>query len=144
MDKKQVAHILEEIGKLLELKGENPFKARAFYSGARIVETLTEDLNQLVDSGQLEEIKGIGKSLAEQIRELVVEGRSSAYEELRDEFPPGVLEMLAIPGLGPKKVGTLYRELGISNPGELEYACRENRLLTLPGFGAKSQANILA
>lgn len=144
MDKKQVAHVLEEIGKLLELKGENPFKARAFYGGARIVETLTEDLNQLVDSGQLEEIKGIGKSLAEQIRELVVEGRSSAYEELRNEFPPGVLEMLAIPGLGPKKVGTLYRELGISNPGELEYACRENRLLTLPGFGAKSQANILA
>ncbi len=144
MDRKQVAHILEEIGVLLELKGENPFKARAYYNGARVVETLTEDLSRLVSAGKLGNIKGIGQALEEKISELVRTGRLAYYEELRNSFPPGLLDLLRLPGLGPKKVSLLYRELGITNLGELEYACRENRLLSLPGFGAKTQANVLA
>ncbi|HHX50287.1 MAG TPA: hypothetical protein GX711_02485, partial [Clostridia bacterium] len=144
MDNKQVAAILDEIGLLLELQGESPFKSRAYYNGARTIEFLTEDLTRLVDEDKLKELPGIGKALTEKIAELVLTGRLFYYEELKKAIPSGVLELLRIPGLGPKKAGTLYRELGITSIGELEYACKENRLVTLKGFGAKTQAKFLA
>lgn len=143
MNKKEVAHILEEIGIILDLKGENPFKVRAYYNGARIVETLDKDLADLVQSGEIANIKGIGKALAEKISKLVTEGSLPLYEELKASIPEGLLEMLKIPGLGAKKVKIIYEKLGISNIGELEYASRENRLRDLKGFGQKSQDKIL-
>ncbi|NLY39985.1 MAG: DNA polymerase/3'-5' exonuclease PolX [Firmicutes bacterium] len=144
MDNKQAAAILEEIGLLLELQGESPFKSRAYYNGARTIEFLTEDLTKLVEEDKLKELPGIGKALTEKIAELVLTGRLAYYEELKKAIPSGVLELLRIPGLGPKKAGILYRELGITSIGELEYACKENRLITLKGFGAKTQAKFLA
>lgn len=144
VDQKQVAAVLHEIGVLLELSGEQPFKSRAYYNGARTVEMLTEDLEQLVADGKLEALPGIGKTLAANITELVTTGRMQYHEELKAAIPAGVLELLRIPNLGPKKARVLYRELGITSIGELEYACKENRLITLKGFGAKTQEKLLA
>lgn len=143
MNKQEVARILQEIALLLELSGENPFKSRAYANGARTIELLQEDLTLLVREKRLETIRGIGAALAEKITEIVLTGRSLYYEELRASIPPGVIEMLRIPGLGPKKVQILYDKLGISSIRELEYAVKENRLVDLPGFGAKSQAKVL-
>jgi DNA polymerase (family 10) len=144
MDKKQVATILNEIGLLLELKGESPFKSRAYYNGARTIEMMTEDLTTVVREDRLRELPGIGEALAEKITELVQTGSMAYYEELKAAIPDGVVAMLKVPGLGPKKARVLYQELGISSLGELEYACKENRLITLKGFGVKTQAKFLA
>jgi len=143
LTKQEIAEILEEIGTLLELRGENPFKTRAYHNAARSIEGLDEDLEALVARDELREIKGIGEALAEKIGTLVTTGRLKYYEELRASFPEGLLDILAIPGVGPKKVKALYEELGVKSVRELEYACHENRLLDLPGFGEKSQAKIL-
>jgi len=143
LDKKAVAHILNEIAVLLELKGENQFKIRAYQNGARTLELLNENLEELVKSGKIKEVKGIGKTLADNITELITTGNLVFYQELKQSIPPGLLEILRIPGLGPKKAYNLYQTLGISSIAELEYACRENRLIELKGFGPKSQENIL-
>lgn len=143
MDKKEVAAILNEISTLLELKGENPFKSRAYAAGARAVEGLEEDLLSVIKENRLKEIKGIGEGLAQKITELVLTGHLPYYDELKKELPPGLQEMLRIPGLGPKKIKQLHDQLGISSIGELEYACNENRLLELPGFGKKSQDKVM-
>lgn len=143
MNKHEVAGILEEIGILLELKGENPFKARAYTHAARTIETLDVDLERLVREKRLGEIKGIGEALSEKITELVTKGRLPYYEDLKKSVPEGLLQMLTIPGLGPKKIQALYSKLKISNIQALEQACRENRLLKLEGFGEKTENNIL-
>lgn len=143
MDKHSVAMILKEIGLLLELKGENPFKSRAYYNGARTVEFLEEDLEILVKENKLRDIKGIGQALNEKITELVLTGSLKYYDELKASIPQGLMEMLNIPGLGPKKIKVLHDELAISSIADLEYACKENRLIELKGFGPKSQENIL-
>ncbi|MCX5894349.1 MAG: DNA polymerase/3'-5' exonuclease PolX [Proteobacteria bacterium] len=143
MDKKEVAAILDEIGTLLELKGENPFKSRAYYAGARAVESLDGDLLTAVRENRLRDIKGIGEGLAQKISELALTGQLSYYEDLKRQIPESLRDMLRIPGLGPKKIKVLHQELGISTIGELEYACNENRLIELPGFGEKSQEKVL-
>lgn len=143
MDKNEVSQILSQLGTMMELKGENPFKARAYYAGARKVEMIPGDLHELVETGRLREIPGIGASLAESIQELVETGQLVYYQKLRESLPAGLFEILRLPGLGPKKVSKLYRELEITNLGELEYACLENRLVELKGFGAKTQEKIL-
>ncbi|MGH7831902.1 MAG: helix-hairpin-helix domain-containing protein, partial [Candidatus Binatia bacterium] len=128
---------------LLEIQGENPFKCRAYENAARALESQGESPAALVQSGKLTEVKGIGSGIAEKIVEMVEKGKSSYLQELRKSIPQGVMEMLQIPGMGPKKAKLLYDQLNIHNVGELEYACKENRLLDLKGFGAKSQENIL-
>lgn len=143
MDKREIIAALEEIGELLEIQGENPFKVRAYQNAARILEGLPQDPADLVASGEIQNIKGIGSGLSEKITEMVKQGKSSYLLELRRSIPPGVLELLKVPGLGPKKAKVLYEELDLHNLGELEYACKENRLLDLKGFGAKTQENIL-
>ncbi len=143
MDKKQVADILEEIGTLLELKGENPFKTRAYGNAARALRGLTEDLHEVVVENRLREIKGVGEALSLKIAELVTTGRLKYYEDLRKSFPPGMMEMLRIPGFGPKKAKRLFEELGIASIDDLERACKDDRLSKLEGFGAKSQQKIL-
>jgi DNA polymerase (family 10) len=144
MDKKEVAAVLEEIALLLDLAGENPFKVRAYEAGARAVLTFPGDLAAALHSGELARIKGIGKSLAGVIEELLSGGEAVLHRELKDKNPPGLLALLQVPGLGPKKARVLFDELHIASLGELEYACRENRLVALPGFGAKSQEKIKA
>ncbi|WP_089285441.1 DNA polymerase/3'-5' exonuclease PolX [Anaerovirgula multivorans] len=143
MDKKEVSKILEEIGVLLEIQGENPFKTRAYFNGARVVEQLEEDIGVLVEEDRLHGIKGIGKALQKKITELVSTGKLHYYDDLRAKTPEGIFEILKIPGLGPKKVKVLYDELDITTVGELEYACLENRLIDLKGFGEKTQNKIL-
>jgi DNA polymerase (family 10) len=141
--KKDVMRILEEIATLLEIKGENPFKSRAYYAAARSIETMDIDLALLVEEGRLSSIKGIGKALEQKITELVTTGKLEYYEKLKASVPPGLIEMLRIQHLGPKKINALYEKLGITTIGELEYACLENRLVELPGFGNKTQSRIL-
>ncbi|POZ93110.1 DNA polymerase/3'-5' exonuclease PolX, partial [Petrotoga halophila] len=143
MDKKTVINILNEIGLLLELKGENPFKIRAYYNAARAIETLDEDIEILVKNNKLKEVKGIGEAINKKITELITTGRLEYYENLKTSIPEGLVEMLKIPGLGPKKIKTLWDKLDIKTVGELEYACLENRLVELPGFGEKTQKKIL-
>jgi DNA polymerase (family 10) len=143
MDKKSVINILNEIGLLLELQGENPFKIRAYYNAARALETLDEDIEILVKNNKLKEVKGIGEAINKKITELITTGRLEYYENLKASIPEGLVEMLKIPGLGPKKIKTLYDKLDIKTVGELEYACLENRLVELPGFGEKTQKKIL-
>ncbi len=128
---------------MLELKGESPFKSNAYYNAAREIQGLTGDLAELVSSGRIREVKGIGQALSEKLAELVGTGRLVYYEELKQSVPAGLLEMTAIPGLGPKKVMALWQKLGVTTVGELEYACVENRLASLPGFGQKTQDKIM-
>ncbi len=142
IDKREISRIFEEIGLLLELKGESPFKSKAYYNAARTIETLTEDVSDLVASGRIRELKGIGQALAEKLAELVGTGRLAYYDELRQSVPAGLLEMTTIPGLGPKKITTVWNQLDITTVGELEYACIENRLVGLPGFGQKTQDKV--
>ena len=143
MTNQEIAAVLARIGVYRELKGENPFKALAFQRAARVVERHPESLETLVAEDRLSGIQGIGSSIAEVIRELVRTGKSSGLEALKAAFPPGLEEVLELPGLGPKRVRLLWQKLGIASLGELEYACRENRLLALEGFGVKSQEKIL-
>jgi len=144
MTKREIAAILEEIAFLLELKGENPFKVKAYSTGARVIESLPEEPAVLVQKGILRNVKGIGEGLAGTVTELVTTGTSTLYRELKASFPDSLLEMGGIPGLGPKKIKAVYENLGVASVGELEYACIENRLVGLQGFGQKTQEKILA
>ncbi len=142
MDKRAVAAALEEIALLSELAGENPFKVRAYESGARAILTFPGDLDEAVQRGELAHIKGIGKSIAAVIAELTQKSECLTLQELRQKVPPGLLELLQVPGLGPKKAKILHDQLQIASLGELEYAIQENRLVSLPGFGAKTQEKL--
>ena len=143
MDKDKVAEILVEIGTLLELKGENPFKTRAYVNAARTLEGLNEPLAKVVAEKRLGEIKGIGAALEQKITELVETGKLKYYDELKASIPPGLIVMLEIPGLGPKKIQTLNQELGIDSVEKLEAACKKGQVAELDGFGEKTQTNIL-
>ena len=143
MDKKQVSTILEEIGTLLELKGENFFKSRAYERGGRTILSLSEDISDLVESGEVRKIEGIGSALADKITELVTTGKLEYYERLKASIPPGLVEMTAIPGFGPKKIKKVYDALDIKTITELEKACKEDGLKELEGFGKTTQRNIL-
>ena len=143
MNKEEVSRILEEIANILDIKGENPFKIRAYQNCARAIGSLPNDLSKVIESGELTEVKGVGKSLAEHITELVKNGSVKHFDELKKSIPTGLLDMLHIPGMGAKKVKTVWEKLGVTTVGELEYACKENRLIDLAGFGIKTQEKIL-
>ena len=143
MDKNQVAEILADIGTLLELKGENPFKTRAYLNGARTLEGLTEPLAKIVAEERLGEIKGIGDALQQKITELVTTGKLKYYDDLKASVPPGFLAMLELSGLGPKKIQALNKKLGIDSVESLEAACQAGKVAELDGFGEKTQANLL-
>ena len=144
MTKNDIADVLNEIGTLLELKGENPFKVRAYHSGARVLEGIEEDkLAELIRGKKLETVKGLGEALAQKISELHLTGRLKFYEELKATIAPGLVEMLQIPGLGAKKVRALHEKLGIDSIAALAAACADGRVAELDGFGEKSQEKIL-
>jgi DNA polymerase (family 10) len=143
MDKDQVAATLLEIGTLLELKGENPFKTRAYQNAARTLEGLSEPLANLVAEKRLGKVKGIGIALEQKITELVETGKLGYYDKLKATIPPGLMDMLEIPGLGPKKIRALNQKLGVDSVEKLEAACRKGKVAQLDGFGEKTQANLL-
>jgi len=143
MDKNKIAEILVEIGMLLELKGENPFKTRAYGNAARAIENLAEPLEKLIAEDRLTEVKGIGDAIGKKITELVQTGKLKYYEELKASIPPGLAEMLEISGVGPKKVKILHEKLGIETIVELEAACQSGKVAELDGFGEKTAQNIL-
>lgn len=143
MDKEQVAVVLTEIGTLLELKGENPFKTRAYHNAARTLEGLAEPLEKVVAEGRLGEIKGFGEALVDKITKLVTTGKLPYYDELKASVAPGLVEMLGIPSLGPKKVKKLHDELGVDTIEALEAACKAGKVAVIEGFGEKTQAKIL-
>ncbi len=143
MDKKSIADILDEMGTLLELQGANPFKSRAFHNASRAIEGLTKDVAELIESGELRKVDGIGEKIAVVITDLVQRGKSKDHDDLRQSFPAGVPEMLRVQGLGPKKVKVLYEKLKIKSLADLEKAANEDRLSSLDGFGEKTQQNIL-
>lgn len=144
MDKHEVANILNEMAVLLDLKGENPFKVRAYENAARIIEALTDNLKELVDSQKLTSIKGIGSNLSDHIKEIVLTGKLKEHTKLKSSIPNGIIEMLKIPGLGPKKTRHIWEEMGIETVGELELACNRHLLSHIEGFGEKTEAKILA
>ncbi|QYM80242.1 DNA polymerase/3'-5' exonuclease PolX [Horticoccus luteus] len=145
MTKNEIAEILDEIGMLLELQGENPFKVRAYVAGARAVEAMEgADLARLVEAGELKSVKGIGDALALKIAELHTTGRLGFYEKLKASIAPGLLELREIPGVGPKKVRALHTQLGVNSIADLIAACNDGRVAELAGFGAKTQEKILA
>ncbi|WP_242345944.1 DNA polymerase/3'-5' exonuclease PolX [Anaeromyxobacter terrae] len=142
LDKFAIARLLRELGTLLELEGENPFKVRAYENGARAVEALA-DLSARVEAGSLTEVSGIGEALAKKIAELHRTGRLELLERLRAKHPPGILELLRVPDLGPKKIAALHAALGIGTIAELEAACRDGRVRAVKGFGEKTEEKIL-
>lgn len=144
MDKNQVAEILARIGVLLELKGENPFKTRAYVNAARVLESLEEPLETVVAEKRLGRIKGIGEALEQKITALVETGELAYFDELKASVPSGLMKMLEVPGLGPKKIRALNQKLGVDSVEKLEAACLSGAVAKLDGFGEKTQANLLA
>src|SRR5712691_3260382 len=142
MTKAQIAEVLQEIATLLELKGENPFKIRAYANAARSIETFGGGLPDLKDEEALAKIPGVGKSIAEKIKELAATGSLKYIEELRGEFPAAILELFSISGLGAKKIKALYEKLHISSIEQLQKACEAGRVAELPGFGETTQTKI--
>ena len=143
MDKKAVAQVLEQIAAFLELKGENPFRIRAFRTAARAVGSFPSDLRDGIDDGSLAATKGVGPATLQIVAEIVTTGRASMLEELREQIPPGLVEMLAIQGLGVAKIRQIHDVLDIDSLPELEAAALDGRLARLPRFGPKTSENIL-
>lgn len=143
MDNQQVSAALAEIGILMELLGEKPFKVNAYVNASRTISQLTDEIASYVNKGTLGEIAGIGATLQEKITSLVKTGKLEFLEELRAKVPPGLVKMLAIQGVGPKKVKALYDQLQIDSLEKLKVACDEGKVAALKGFGAKTQQKIL-
>ncbi|HEY9777140.1 MAG TPA: DNA polymerase/3'-5' exonuclease PolX [Planktothrix sp.] len=144
LDKFEIARALREIGQLLELKGENAFKVKAYDNGAEALENMADDLGQTVEERRLTNLRGIGEALAAKISELYQTGRCEFLEELRAQMPPGVLELSQIPGLSTKKIQALQSALNITSIGELQMACKAGLVAGVPGFGKKTEEKILA
>jgi DNA polymerase (family 10) len=143
VDKAQAAAILDDVGDLLELRGDNPFEARAYHNAARTIGALDDDLEALVASGKIAAVPGLGKTLVQRVTELVNTGQMTLHQELLAAIPAGLRAMLKIPGLGPKRIRQIADTLHITTLEELRAAAEGNQIATLPGFGAKSQENIL-
>jgi DNA polymerase (family 10) len=139
-----IADLFEEIADLLEIDGANPFRVRAYRNAARTVRSLAVEVSQMLDRGEkLTDLPGIGEDLAGKIKEIVETGKSPMLDKLHKTLPPALSELLKIPGLGPKRVGMLYHELGIETLDQLHRAAVDGRIRRLPGFGAKTESRIL-
>ena len=144
MDKNQVANLLDEIASLLELKeGSNPFEVRAYQNASRAVNGLDGDIEQLTREGKLKGVPGLGSTIIKRIEEVVETGHIALYDELVETTPPVKLEMMRIPGVGPKKINAIYNQLHVNSIPDLVQACEENKVAALPGFGKKTQDKIV-
>jgi len=144
MTNDEISSTLRNIGLLLELKGENPFKTRTYSNGARTIDGMSEPVAQLVAAGTLADLDGFGKALVEKITTLVETGSLPYYDYLQAEFPDGILDLLSLNGLGPKKAKALYQKLRIGSLVELQSACESGEVAKLDGFGAKTAEKLLA
>ena len=144
MDKKDIVEVLERIGTMMEIKGENPFKVRAYFSGARTLQTMEEDLGTVIGEERLGDVPGIGKALTEKIETLFATGELEFYDNLLASVPPGLLDLLDIPGLGGKKIKALYEQLDVDSIESLTQVCNEGKVAELKGFGEKTQEKILS
>ena len=142
MTKEDIASVLEKIATLLELKDENPFKVRAYTNAARAIETFGANVSSFQDEEAVAKIPGIGKSIALKIKELSETGSLKYFQELTAEFPPGVLELFSLPGLGAKKIKALHDKLGINSIEQLQKACEDGRVAELAGFGKTTQQKL--
>ena len=142
MERRSIPAILEEIGALLEIEGDNPFRAKAYFNAAKVLAGL-DDLDSLIAQGRIREIKGIGETLSAKIIEYHDTGKMAYHEELKKRLPVTLIELLQVPNLGVRKIKALYEELGVTSLADLECACKENRLVRLPHFGEKTQGRIL-
>ncbi|HTM01550.1 MAG TPA: helix-hairpin-helix domain-containing protein, partial [Candidatus Omnitrophota bacterium] len=143
MDKRDVARTLEQIAAILEIKGENPFKVRAYENAARAVDALSEDLGALIAEKRLSEVRGIGPSIQKNVEELWTTGTMKYFEDLCETVPVGWFEMMRIPGLGPKRIRTLCDLLQIASVEGLKEAAEGGRIRGLKGFGEQSEKKIL-
>ena len=144
MDKNQIVSLLEEIATLLALQEKSSvFEVRAYENGARALGSLDGDIQHIIADGKLKGTPGLGPTIIKRIEEAAETGHITYYDELRATTPPVKLEMSRIPGLGPKRINTIYEQLHVETIGELEQACRENRVAQLPGFGKKTQDKIV-
>ncbi|HDP69434.1 MAG TPA: DNA polymerase/3'-5' exonuclease PolX [Actinobacteria bacterium] len=144
MDNQDIAFILNEIGEMLEIQGEHPFRSRAYHRAAYAIQGLAEDINDIYKENNLEKIPGVGKGIAERIVELLKTGKLAYYEELQEHVPPGLLQLIGIQSVGPKKAKLFYDKLGIADVEELLKAADEHRLKDLPGMGPKAEENVRA
>jgi len=146
MNNAQIAAVFDEIADILEFQGANPFRVRAYRNGARVISDLGESLATIVadPDRKLTDIDGIGKDLGEKIATLVTTGEEPFHQELVAAVPKSVLAILRVPGLGPKKAATLYRELHVESLDQLRAACEAHRVRELKGFGEKTEQTILA
>ena len=144
LDQFAIAAALQEIAALLELKGgKDRFKARAYQAGARVIAGLTEDLDMLVEQERLTSKRGIGSALASQIKQLYLTGSSSVLSQLRQEFPPGIIELSQVPGLSIGKIRNLHQALGITSTADLKAAAEAGKIRGVKGFGLKSEEKLL-
>jgi DNA polymerase (family 10) len=141
--RESAADILSRIALLLELKGENPFKIRAYKTGAELVESYPGDIMQLAADNQLKGIKGLGDALQDKLHELATTGALGFYDKLKAEFPDTLFDLFEVQGLGPKKIKALHTELGVSSLADLKRACESGTAAALSGFGQKSIEKIL-
>lgn len=141
-DNYQIADAFSMLSKLMDIHGEDAFKAKTYAAAAFNIEKLPVQLAE-VEPAKISTYKGIGSSTAKKIIEIVETGELKALNDLIAKTPPGVIEMLSIKGIGPKKISTIWKEMDIESIGELLYACQENRLLMFKGFGEKTQANVM-
>ncbi len=143
MTNREIARIFDHIADLLQFKDENPFKVKAYRQAAHSIYHLDEDLQYLYEKERLDDIPGVGKAIKAKIEEMLEKGSSEYYQRLLAEVPEGLLDMLAIPGVGYKMIKNIYEKLGITNRDELLQAAREKRIRTLPGMGAKTEYSII-
>ena len=143
VDKQRVAAVLDSMAQLMELDGANSFEVRAYQNASRAIAGLEGDLPELVAAGKLTGVPGLGKTLIARITELVTTGGMRQYDDLLERVPPGLRDMLRIPGLGPKRIRQINQALGIETLDALRAAAESGNIAALPGFGAKSQENIL-
>ena len=144
MDKKDIVDVLERIGTMMEIKGENPFKIRAYSAGARTLQTMEEDLGDVIEEGRLGDIPGIGKALTEKIETLYATGELEFYDKLVASVPSGLMDLLDIPGLGGKKIKVLHEQLNVDSIESLTEVCQAGKVAELKGFGEKTQEKILS
>ena len=144
MHKKDIVEVLERIGTMMEIKGENPFKIRAYSAGARTLQAMEEDLGEVIEEGRLGDIPGIGKALTEKIETLYTTGGLEFYDKLVASVPSGLMDLLDIPGLGGKKIKVLHEKLDVDSIESLTVACQEGRVAELKGFGKKTEEKILS
>jgi DNA polymerase (family 10) len=143
METARIAQVLDEMGTMLEINGENPFRCRAYHTAAQSLMNLPDELSEMIADGRLKEVPGIGETMYAKIVQLATTGQLPAYDELRGHTPPGLVALLRVPGLGPKKIRALHDELKIESLADLSEAAKSGKIAALKGFGEKTEAKIL-